>query len=92
MQRRVGIVRWVERLQQARAELDTLLARIEHHYPRQHPSVIACETRNIAVCAWLITECALQRHESRGLHYVVDYPEPRAEFVRPTLLVRHEKS
>jgi L-aspartate oxidase len=92
MQRRVGIVRRVERLQQARAELDTLLARIEHHYPRQHPSVIACETRNIAACAWLITECALQRHESRGLHYVVDYPEPRAEFVRPTLLVRHEKS
>ena len=34
------------------------------------------ESRNIRTVGYLIVESALQRHESRGLHYVLDYPEP----------------
>lgn len=86
MQSKVGIVRQVERLQRAQGELNALIAHIEAHYHRQQPSVVACETRNIATCAWLITECALRRRESRGLHYVLDYPETRPELAYPTLL------
>jgi L-aspartate oxidase len=33
------------------------------------------ELRNIAQVAQLIVECALQRRESRGLHYTIDYPK-----------------
>ena len=34
------------------------------------------ELRNLVETASLIVDCALRRHESRGLHYTLDYPEP----------------
>ncbi|GBC92148.1 L-aspartate oxidase [bacterium HR15] len=88
MQAKVGIVRQMERLKQAQAVLSDYLAQIEARYRVQTPTVVVCETRNIATCAWLITECALRRRESRGLHYVLDYPETRPELAYPTLLCR----
>jgi L-aspartate oxidase len=86
MQAKVGIVRQMARLQQAQADIEALLAQIEAQFRQSSPSVMACETRNLALCAWLITTCALSRHESRGLHDVVDYPETRPELAQPTLI------
>jgi L-aspartate oxidase len=34
----------------------------------------------------LIVECARRRKESRGLHYVLDYPHPDDKQVRDTVL------
>lgn len=87
MQKKVGIVRTVARLQEARCELETLAAHIEAAYRNLPPTVESCEARNLAACALLITHSALARKESRGLHYVLDYPETRAEFAAcPTLV------
>ena len=33
------------------------------------------ELRNLTQVGWIIIDCALRRHESRGLHYNLDYPE-----------------
>ncbi|MDM7460918.1 MAG: L-aspartate oxidase, partial [bacterium] len=77
----------VQRLQEARCQLEPLAAQIEAAYRTQPPSVESCEARNLAACALLITNSALVRKESRGLHYVLDYPDTREEFATcPTLI------
>ncbi|MCS7190847.1 MAG: hypothetical protein NZ843_04515, partial [Fimbriimonadales bacterium] len=88
MQKKVGIVRTVQRLHEARCELEQLAPQIEAAYRMLPPSVESCEARNLIACALLITHSALARQESRGLHYVLDYPEPRAEYAAcPTLIM-----
>ncbi|MCX7590541.1 MAG: hypothetical protein N2255_02825 [Kiritimatiellae bacterium] len=44
------------------------------------------ELRNIAAVAELIVRSARSRHESRGLHYTLDYPETLPE-ARDTVIV-----
>jgi L-aspartate oxidase len=46
------------------------------------------ELRNIHAVALLIALCALAREESRGAHYRMDFPVPRAEFEKHSLVSR----
>ena len=71
MQRNVGIVRTTAELEKTRREL----AQIRKALRREPNTVAAWETKNIATVGSLIVESALHRHESRGLHYILDYPD-----------------
>lgn len=74
MQNYVGIVRTSAELQSVGAYLKFQLHSLRS---LELNSVEAYELRNIAQVAHLIVRSALCRHESRGLHYTLDYPEQR---------------
>jgi L-aspartate oxidase len=71
----VGIVRTTKRLQRAQHRIRLLMREIEEFYAHFRVSHDLIELRNLVVTADLIVRCALQRRESRGLHFSRDYPE-----------------
>jgi L-aspartate oxidase len=83
----VGIVRTDQRLEYAARHLALLREEIELDYRRLRLSPDLVELRNIALVGALIVAAARRRHESRGLHYNLDHPRPRAAYAgRPTVL------
>lgn len=71
----VGIVRTVKRLERALHRIDLLKGEIQEYYSNYRISKDLLELRNLVVIGELIVRSALARQESRGLHYVLDYPE-----------------
>ncbi len=71
----VGIVRSDLRLRRAWTRLDLLYEETEELFKRVKPTTDICELRNMINVAYLITRQAIERKESRGLHYTVDYPK-----------------
>lgn len=84
----VGIVRTVKRLRLAKRHMEGIFQEIEQHYKDYFVTPDMIELRNIALVSLLITQSALTRKESRGLHYLVDYPEPVAAFAHDTRFKR----
>jgi len=82
----VGIVRTQKRLERARTRLAVLRAEIRDYYWQYRITPDLIELRNLADVATLIVECARRRKESRGLHYVLDYPHADEKQVRDTVL------
>ena len=71
----VGIVRSDLRLHRAWERLDLLYEETEHLFKRVKPTRDICELRNMINVGYLITRQAIERKESRGLHYTIDYPK-----------------
>ncbi|MDT0633077.1 L-aspartate oxidase [Rubrivirga sp. S365] len=76
MQSYVGIVRSELRLGRAARRVGLIYQETEEFYQRTRLSAELCELRNLAAVAHLIVSCAQRRTESRGLHFMADFPEP----------------
>lgn len=87
----VGIVRSTSRLETAEQRIGELELSWEA-YLFQHgwdPTMVGlevCEMRNLFCCAKLVVGSALARHESRGLHYTIDFPNVEESKRLPTVI------
>jgi L-aspartate oxidase len=84
----VGIVRTNKRLQRAQKRLANLQEEIHDYYWNFIVTSDLLELRNIATVAELIVNCALQRPESRGLNYNLDFPNSNPEWAQRDSVLR----
>ncbi|HZU63653.1 MAG TPA: L-aspartate oxidase [Novosphingobium sp.] len=82
----VGIVRTTKRLERAQHRINMLFGEVEEYYSAFRVTTDLIELRNLLQSADLIVRSALKRHESRGLHYTLDYPQMLPE-ARDTVLM-----
>ena len=71
----VGIVRSNLRLDRALRRLEIIYKETERLYEKSILSQKLCELRNLINVGYLILKMAQNLHESRGLHYTIDYPK-----------------
>ncbi len=84
----VGIVRTNKRLQRAQSRIALLQEEIQQYYWDFIVTSDLLELRNIAIVAELIVAGALQRPESRGLNYNLDYPQSNPAWAQRDTILR----
>ena len=82
----VGIVRTTKRLERAKRRIDMLRQEVTDYYAHFRVTPDLIELRNLVEVADLIIRSALHRHESRGLHYTLDFPQTDTK-AKDTVLV-----
>ncbi|HVW26036.1 MAG TPA: L-aspartate oxidase [Polyangiaceae bacterium] len=84
----VGIVRSTARLRRASRRAALLDEEIREYYWKHLVNKDLLELRNIATVAQLIISSAASRHESRGLHFTIDYPSLDDRWLSDTVVKR----
>jgi len=87
MWRNVGIVRYGERLAET-IEIVSFWGR--YVLDKEFYDPAGWEAQNMLTAAYVITECALRRTETRGVHYREDFPESDDNWRRHQLVRRTE--
>ena len=82
----VGIVRNSEMLELAFDKIRRIKKAVEEYYMSTPATYAIVELRNLATVAELIIKSALMRKESRGLHYMEDYPDRDDAFASDTII------
>lgn len=85
-----GIVRSLKMLEFAYKRLSLIQKEIRENWYDLYLDLDLMELKNIAVVAELIIKSALSRKESRGTHYLLDYPQKSKEFERDTIIRKEE--
>lgn len=84
----IGIVRNTIRLERAYRRMKMMKDEIKDFYEKTKVNVELLELRNLVTVAYLIICSAMMRKESRGLHFMMDYPKKDDKhFLEDTVLV-----
>jgi L-aspartate oxidase len=89
MWRNVGVERNEEKLHDA---LEKLRSYARYVLPHAFEQPDGWELQNLLTTAMLITEAALARHESRGVHYRTDFTQPLDQWRKHLVFERSEAS
>jgi len=82
----VGIVRSDKRLERALRRSEIIEQEITDYYWNFHVTSDLLELRNLSLVSNLVIRCAMQRKESRGLHYTIDHPHKDDAFLKDTVI------
>lgn len=86
MHQYVGVLRTKKGLQTAQKKVQRLCTSFEEGIHLKN-----AESRNLINIAAMIIESALTRKESRGLHYIEDYPKKSKKYVGDTVITKNQK-
>lgn len=86
-----GIKRTADGLEHGLEQLSSIEVEVRALASMHRPCREIAELLNLTTCANLVLSSALQREESRGLHFREDFPEENKAMLSPTMLQANAK-